>query len=153
MTTRAGEIKNGCVWELRALCLNPNTAAKVLLPDISEINPPQTDESDYTVRQSSVLLSCVKTWATARPWVVLKDGGWETEAQSLHQKERDVCRLFCLAKTSPPLHSTSSPWVATGRADSGGEILWHFPRLLQPLSPRCREGCWVLYQGAPERGW
>lgn len=37
------EIKNGCVWELRALSLNPNTTAKVLLPAIAQINPPKTD--------------------------------------------------------------------------------------------------------------
>lgn len=40
--------KKGCVCarELRALSLNPNTGAWVLLPDIAEINPPETDESD-----------------------------------------------------------------------------------------------------------
>lgn len=36
-------MKNGCAWELKALSLNPNTQAKVLLPDIAEINPPKTD--------------------------------------------------------------------------------------------------------------
>lgn len=47
-------MKNGCVWDLRALQLNPNTQAKVLLPDIVEIKPLKTDKSDYTATDKAL---------------------------------------------------------------------------------------------------
>ena len=94
-----------------------------------------------------MLLSCVKTWAGAWPWGGFERwGGRETKAQSLHlkkkkkkKKKREVCP-FCFAKTSPPLYSISSPRVETGWADSGSEILWHFPSLLQPRIFQAQRG-------------
>lgn len=125
-------------------------SCKVLLPDISEINPPK--------QTSQIILSQTKLYAfivrknMSRGLALggFKRSGWETEAQSLLKGE-EVCCLSCFAKMSPPLYSISSPGVATGWADRCTEIFWHFPRLLQLLSPRHRGGCWVLYQGAPER--
>lgn len=67
-------------------------------------------------------------------------GGGRMKLNHYIWKEREVCCLFRFAKTSPPLYSISSPRVATAWADSCSEILWHFPRLLQPVSPRRRGG-------------
>ena len=39
----------------------------------------------------------------------------------------------------------------TGRVAVRFFFCWHFPHLLPPVSPGRRGGCWVLYQGAPER--